>query len=121
MAQDVRRRVYLYFQFWNGWQCQFLEQDLKTPLPPKLHFNSLDRITGPIWPPFGVLILFCVVGGVVLGIGMIWGCATVDKMRVWSRVLWLVLPGRCRTATAAARPALRLEGTPAFQRFPFCS
>ena len=30
--QDDRYRVYMYFQYRNGWHCQFLEADLKTPL-----------------------------------------------------------------------------------------
>lgn len=34
----------MYFQFRNGWQCQFLEADLKTPLPRKLHFTSADKV-----------------------------------------------------------------------------
>jgi len=32
------------FQFRNGWQCQFLEVDLKTPLPRKLHFISAAKV-----------------------------------------------------------------------------
>jgi hypothetical protein len=28
----------------RGWQCQFLEADLKTPLPKRLHFTSPDKI-----------------------------------------------------------------------------
>ena len=43
MTQD-RRRVYLCFQFRNGWQCQFLEKDLKTSLPRRLHFASSDKV-----------------------------------------------------------------------------
>ena len=42
--QDDRRRVYMYFQYRNGWQCQFLEQNLKTPLPRKLHFMSSEKV-----------------------------------------------------------------------------
>jgi hypothetical protein len=42
--QDDRRRVYMYFQFRNGWNCQFLEEDLKTSLPRKLHFTSADKV-----------------------------------------------------------------------------
>jgi hypothetical protein len=38
--QDDRHRVYMSFQCRYGWHCQFLEQDLKTPLPRKLHFAS---------------------------------------------------------------------------------
>ena len=41
---DDRRRVYMSFQDRNGWQIQFLEQDLKTPLPRKLTFASSDKI-----------------------------------------------------------------------------
>jgi hypothetical protein len=32
------------FQCRYGWQVQFLEADLKTPLPRKLHFTSSDKI-----------------------------------------------------------------------------
>ena len=28
----------------RGWHCQFLEEDLKTPLPRKLHFANPDKI-----------------------------------------------------------------------------
>ena len=41
---DDRRRVYMYFQFRNGWNCQFLEEDLKTSLPKKVHFTSPDKV-----------------------------------------------------------------------------
>ena len=40
----VRHRVYMSFQCRYGWHCQFLEQDLKTPLPRKLHFASPDKV-----------------------------------------------------------------------------
>jgi hypothetical protein len=32
------------FQLRDGWQCQFLEQDLKTPLPRKLRFKSHEKV-----------------------------------------------------------------------------
>lgn len=38
------RRVYLSFMLRNGWWCQFLEEDLKTPLPKKIAFASHDKI-----------------------------------------------------------------------------
>ena len=41
---DDRHRVYMYFQYRNGWQCQFLEKDLKTPLPRKLCFATPDKV-----------------------------------------------------------------------------
>jgi hypothetical protein len=37
-------RVYEFFQDRYGWQVQFLEADLKAPLPRKLHLNSSDKI-----------------------------------------------------------------------------
>jgi len=35
-AKVPRRRVYMHFMLREGWYCQFLEEDLKTPLPKKL-------------------------------------------------------------------------------------
>jgi hypothetical protein len=35
----------MYFQCRKGWDCQFLEQDLKTALPRRLHFKSADKVT----------------------------------------------------------------------------
>ena len=32
------------FQCRDGWHCQFLDEDLKTPLPSKLHFASSDKV-----------------------------------------------------------------------------
>ena len=37
-------RVYMSFFLRRGWFCQFLEADLKTPLPKKLNFRSPDKI-----------------------------------------------------------------------------
>ena len=37
-------RVYMYYMFRAGWMCQFLEEDLKTPLPRRLHFRDADKI-----------------------------------------------------------------------------
>lgn len=37
-------RVYCYFFFRQGWQVQFTEADLKTPLPKKLTFADADKI-----------------------------------------------------------------------------
>ncbi len=41
---DQTHRVYLSFQCRDGWHCQFLEADLKTALPRKLHFASSDKV-----------------------------------------------------------------------------
>ena len=32
------------FQCRNAWQCQLLEQDLKIPLPRKLHFATSNKV-----------------------------------------------------------------------------
>jgi hypothetical protein len=34
----------MYFQFRQGWQVQFLEADLRTPLPRTLAFTDPDKI-----------------------------------------------------------------------------
>ena len=34
----------MYFQDRNGWHCQFLERDLKTSLPCKLHFTTPEKV-----------------------------------------------------------------------------
>ena len=38
------RRVYMYFMLRDGWHCQFLEADLKTPLPKRLTFTHRQKI-----------------------------------------------------------------------------
>ena len=44
MSDPDAHRVYLSFQYRDGWHCQFLEADLKTALPRKLHFASPDKL-----------------------------------------------------------------------------
>jgi hypothetical protein len=34
----------MYFMHRDGWYCQFLEADLKTPLPKKLTFEHSQKI-----------------------------------------------------------------------------
>jgi hypothetical protein len=34
----------MHFQTQSGWHCQFLEEDLKTPLPKKLNLLSQDKL-----------------------------------------------------------------------------
>jgi hypothetical protein len=38
------RRVYMSFMDRRGWWCQFLEEDLKTPLPKKCAVETQDKI-----------------------------------------------------------------------------
>ena len=37
-------RVYMSFMLREGWYCQFLEEDLKTPLPRKVTLKTVDQI-----------------------------------------------------------------------------
>jgi hypothetical protein len=38
------RRVYMSFQTQSGWHCQFLEEDLKTPIPKKLNLICQEKL-----------------------------------------------------------------------------
>jgi hypothetical protein len=41
----MQRRVYMSFMnAKGGWYCQFLESDLKTPLPRKFTFQTLEKV-----------------------------------------------------------------------------
>jgi len=37
-------RVYMYYMLRECWMCQFLEEDLKTALPRRLHFRDAEKI-----------------------------------------------------------------------------
>jgi len=37
-------RIYMYYMLREGWVCQFLEEDLKTALPHRLHFKDAEKI-----------------------------------------------------------------------------
>lgn len=39
-----RHRIYMTFFERRGWYCQFLEEDLKTPLPRKLLLPGIEKI-----------------------------------------------------------------------------
>ncbi len=39
-----KHRVYMHFMLVDGWFCQFLEEDLKTPLPRKARLNDSAKI-----------------------------------------------------------------------------
>lgn len=41
---NAHHRVYMSFQDRFGWQCEFLEADLRTALHRRLHFSSSDKI-----------------------------------------------------------------------------
>jgi hypothetical protein len=43
-ATGDRHRVYMYFQLRDGWDCSFLEADLKTSLHRHLRFTSSKKI-----------------------------------------------------------------------------
>jgi hypothetical protein len=39
-----KRKIYMHFMLSNGWYCQFLEDDLKTPLPKKVVLDDPQKI-----------------------------------------------------------------------------
>ncbi len=39
-----RRRIYMHFMLRNEWHCQFLEEDLKTPLPRSVGFSDEAKL-----------------------------------------------------------------------------
>jgi len=43
-ARAPRHRIYMSYMLTKGWYCQFLEEDLKTPLPRKLTLSSPDKL-----------------------------------------------------------------------------
>ncbi len=43
-----KHKIYMHFMLANGWYCQFLEADLKTPLPKKLTVKTPEDIRGMI-------------------------------------------------------------------------
>ncbi len=44
LDMDESHPVYISFQCRDGWHCQFLEANLKTQLPRKLHFTSTAKV-----------------------------------------------------------------------------
>jgi hypothetical protein len=42
--RNPRKRVYMFFMLRQGWHCQFLEEDLKTPLPRKLSVSDPAKL-----------------------------------------------------------------------------
>lgn len=43
-AKIPTHHIYMAFSHRDAWHCQFLEADLKTPLPPKLTFATSDKL-----------------------------------------------------------------------------
>ena len=43
-GERKRHRVYMSFMFRNGWLCQFLEEDLKTPLPRRVTLSTQEKV-----------------------------------------------------------------------------
>lgn len=39
-----KKRIYMHFMFRKRWLCQFLEEDLKKPLPRKVMFKADAKI-----------------------------------------------------------------------------
>jgi len=47
----------MYFQCCDGWHRQFLEADLKTPLPRKLQFTSSEKVVELVERIGGILLI----------------------------------------------------------------
>jgi hypothetical protein len=43
-GERKRHRIYMSFMYRDGWFCQFLEDDLKTPLPRKVKLRSQEKV-----------------------------------------------------------------------------
>ena len=43
-AREPLRDIYMSFMLRDGWYCQFLEADLKTPLPRKFTFATPEKV-----------------------------------------------------------------------------
>jgi hypothetical protein len=43
-ARVPKQKVYMHFMLRDGWRCQFLEADLKTPLPRRLTFQDSAKV-----------------------------------------------------------------------------
>lgn len=44
IARAPKHRIYMYFFQRSGWYCQFLEEDLKTPLPKTTTLDDPARL-----------------------------------------------------------------------------
>jgi hypothetical protein len=49
VKEAPRRRIYMHFMLREGRHCQFLEEDLKTPLPGKITFADPAKVMDK-WP-----------------------------------------------------------------------
>jgi hypothetical protein len=83
-----RRRVYMHFMLTNGWYCQFLEEDLKTPLPRKLTFAGPEKIR-EMYDRFGIDKKLedrsALEYGINIGRGSVWLSLTSDQYRKLKR------------------------------------
>jgi hypothetical protein len=102
-----RHRVYMSFMFRHGWICQFLEQDLKTPLAKSLKFRSDSKVREAAQRGGAMLNLESLQAlehGIETGRGGLWLELTDEQ---YQRLLW---PGECAVADRgrwpeAAKPA----------------
>jgi hypothetical protein len=63
------------FMYRHGWLCQFLEEDLRTPLPRKLHFRTEDKVREIARRGGGMLNLECLQAfdhAIEIGRGGVW-------------------------------------------------
>ena len=82
--QKPRHKVYMHYMLRDGWYCQFLESDLKTPLRRKLAFADSDKILELAHRGGASLILedrHAIAHGIEIGRGGIWLNLTDEQYR----------------------------------------
>ena len=74
----------MHFMLREGWYCQFLEEDLKTPLPRKLVLDSPEKIMEMARRGGASMIIEdkqAIEHGIENGRGSVWLNLTADNMR----------------------------------------
>src|ERR1035441_720707 len=102
-SQNDRHRVYMSFQDRQGWHCQFLEQDLKTPLPKKLHFAASMLLPIKQWLPAASIPLTILL---ILIFLLLIAATGKSEFRLVRRAFWEKAAIR---AMSPARPATRVS------------
>lgn len=83
-------RVYMQFMLRDGWRCQFLQEDLKTPLPRRLRFSTADKVRELVSRSVGQLdseTRQALEYGIELGRGGIWLDLTDEQYRQLNQVV----------------------------------
>ena len=83
-GERKRDRVYMSFMHRNGWLCQFLEEDLKTPLPRSVTVANQEKVREMArrgGAAMSLDVLQALDHGIEIGRGGIWLELTDDQYR----------------------------------------